>query len=39
LAEKAGTKYECTVCGGVVIVVKTGDGQLQCHGQTMKAAG
>jgi desulfoferrodoxin-like iron-binding protein len=38
LADKPGTKYECAVCGGVVIVVKAGEGQLKCHGQPMKVA-
>jgi desulfoferrodoxin-like iron-binding protein len=36
MAEKAGTRYGCTTCAAVVVVVKTSDGELQCHGQPMK---
>jgi desulfoferrodoxin-like iron-binding protein len=37
-AKKAGAKYSCSVCGGTVVVLKVGEGQLQCHDQPMGTA-
>jgi desulfoferrodoxin-like iron-binding protein len=36
--KKAGAKYSCSICGGTVVVLKVGEGELQCHDQPMGTA-
>ncbi|MGK2850845.1 MAG: hypothetical protein ACSLFN_08050 [Candidatus Limnocylindrales bacterium] len=39
MANLAGKRYVCTVCGSEFIVTKTGDGQLSCHGNPLEIKG
>lgn len=34
--EKKGEKYECEICGNIVVVVEVGGGELVCCGQPME---
>lgn len=35
MANQAGKRYKCDVCGSEFIVTKAGAGSLTCHGQPM----
>lgn len=39
MANLAGKRYVCTVCGSEFIVTKAGDGQLSCHGRPLEIKG
>jgi hypothetical protein len=32
-----GKRYACATCEATVLVTKSGDGALECHGQPMQA--
>jgi hypothetical protein len=33
-----GKRYSCSECSAEILVTKSGDGALECHGQTMTVA-
>ena len=36
MANQLGKRYECPVCGTMVLCTKAGDGGVQCHDQDME---
>jgi hypothetical protein len=32
MATQIGKRYECEECGGTYLIVKGGDGTIECHG-------
>ncbi len=38
MANLLGKRYQCSVCEATMLVTKSGDGELFCHGQLMEVA-
>ena len=38
MANLLGKRYQCSACDATILVTKTGDGALECHGQPMEIA-
>ncbi len=36
MANQMGKRYECSECAVTVLITKSGDGKLSCHGQAME---
>ena len=35
MPNQLGKRYACEECGGVFLVVKQGEGTIECHGQSV----
>jgi hypothetical protein len=38
MASALGKRYTCEECGAQVLIVKSGEGALECHGKEMEIA-
>ena len=36
MANQLGKRYECAVCGTVLLCTKAGGGEITCHGKSMQ---